>query len=105
MIRDRLVCRIANEKWQQRLLAEEKLTYEKPYKLLLSLEASEKVKDLSSSVSVPQVHQVHRPDSRQQSTQVTAAVKNKSTKPSRQCYHCGGGHMADKCSFDICTAG
>ena len=42
MMRDRLVCGIANEKWQQKLLAEEYLTYEKAYKLLLSLEAYEK---------------------------------------------------------------
>ena len=39
----------AAKKWQQKLLAEENLTYEKAYKLLLSLEASEKeVKDISS---------------------------------------------------------
>ena len=49
IIRDRLICGIANEKWQQKLLAEENLTYEKAYKLLLSLEASAKeVKDISS---------------------------------------------------------
>ena len=49
MMRDRLVCGIANEKWQQRLLAEDGLTYAKAYKLLLSLEASEKeVKDLNT---------------------------------------------------------
>ncbi len=40
------------------------------------------MKDFSNSVSVPQVHQVHLPASRQQSTQVTAAAKNKSNKPS-----------------------
>ena len=51
MMRDRLVCGVVNEKWQQRLLAEDNLTYEKPFKLLLSVEASEKeVKYLSSSV-------------------------------------------------------
>ncbi len=75
--------------------SQEKLTYEK---------ASEKeVKDLSNSVSVPQVHQAHRPASHQQSTQVTAAAKSKSgdksTKPSTEYYCCGGRHMAHKCSF------
>jgi len=50
MIRDRLVCGISNERWQQKLLAEKNLTYDKAYKLLLSLEASEKeVKDITSS--------------------------------------------------------
>ena len=42
MLRDRLVCGIANEKWQQRLLAEDSLSYNMAYKLLLSLEAAEK---------------------------------------------------------------
>ena len=59
MIRDRLVCGISNEKWQQRPLAEENLSYAKAIKLLLTLEASEKeVKDLSGSTRDPQVHQV-----------------------------------------------
>ena len=44
MVRDRLVCRITNEKWQQRLLAEDPMTYEKAHKLLLSLEAAEQGK-------------------------------------------------------------
>ncbi len=63
MMRDRFVCGIAKEKWQQKLLAEENLTYDKAYKLLLSLEASEKeLKDISSSGSnnATQVHQLHR---------------------------------------------
>ena len=48
ILRDRLVCRIANEKWQQRLLAEDGLSYDKAQKLLLSLEAAEKgIKDLA----------------------------------------------------------
>ena len=34
MLRDRLVCGIANEKWQHRLLSEEKLPYEKARKPL-----------------------------------------------------------------------
>lgn len=59
MIGDRLVCRIANEKWQQRLLTEDKLTYDKAFTLLLSLEASEKeAKDLTHSDTMS-IHQVH----------------------------------------------
>ncbi len=50
MLKDRLVCSIANDKWQQRLLAEEgDLTYDKTLKLLISLEAAEKeIKDLAA---------------------------------------------------------
>ena len=49
---------IANKKWEQRLLAEDKLTYDKAYKLLLSQEASKKeVKDLSKP-KTDQVQQI-----------------------------------------------
>ena len=50
ILRDRLVCCSANDKWQQRLLSEEgDLTYDKTLKLLIALEAAEKeVKDLAS---------------------------------------------------------
>ncbi len=65
-IRDRLVCGIANEKWQQRLLAEDSLMYNKAYKLLLGLKASEKqVKDLTTT-EMKSIHQL-RP-ARQSST-------------------------------------
>ena len=47
MLRDRLVCGIENDKWQQRLLAEEgDLPFDKALKLLLSLEAAERLKTL-----------------------------------------------------------
>ena len=42
MLPDRLICRTENEKWQQRLLAEDKLPYKKVQTLLLSLEAADK---------------------------------------------------------------
>ena len=83
MLRDRLVCGIANEKWQQRLLSEEKLPYEKARKLLLSLEAAEKeVKDLSVGEKV--VNQVH-------------ARQTRNLPPARNsreqsCHRCGGSH-------------
>lgn len=42
MLRDCLVCGIANAKWQQQLLSEDKLTYDKARSVLLSLEAAER---------------------------------------------------------------
>ena len=98
MIWDRLVCGIVNEKWQQRLLAEDKLTYDKAYKLLLSLEASEKqVKDLTRSEATC-VHQL-RP-SRQSSTPTPATKGKPPRKPipkdiAKPCYRCGGEHNSD----------
>ena len=47
MLRDRLVCGIAQERWQKRLLAEDGLSYDKAVKLLLSMEVAEQeIKDL-----------------------------------------------------------
>ena len=64
MIRDRLVCGIANDKWKQRLLAEDpkKLNFDKAYSLLLSLEASEKQVKVLTQPEATQVHQLRPPD-------------------------------------------
>ena len=72
MIRDRLVCGIANEKWQQCLLAEDDLSYDKATKLLLSFEAAEEMKDLVRDKSEkPEVHQVHMRQPPKKSSQGT----------------------------------
>ena len=56
MVRDHPVCGIANSKWQNRLLAEDPMTYEKAHKLLLSLEAAEKgTKDIAGEKTIHQV--------------------------------------------------
>lgn len=100
MIRDRLVCGIANAKWQQRLLAEEGLTYETAYKLLLSLEAAEKhVKDLHApSVEqlekVQKVHSSHATESIRQHRQT-----DHTERPVKPCYRCGKQHSPDVCRF------
>ena len=91
------MCGIVNEKWQ-RLLAEDKLTYDKAYKLLLSLEASEKqVKDLARSEATC-VHQLC--PSRQSSTPTPATKGKPPRKPipkdiAKPCYRCGGEHNSD----------
>ena len=53
MLWDHSVCRIANEKWQQRLLGEEELTYDQARKHLQSLKAVEKgLRDLARDKSI-----------------------------------------------------
>lgn len=95
------MCGIANEKWQ-RLLAEDKLTYDKAYKLLLSLEASEKqVKDLAHPEATC-VHQLH--PSRQSSTPTPATKRKPPCKPIPKdkallFYSCGGENNSDKYRF------
>ena len=74
MLRDRLVCGIGNERWQRRLLAEDKLDYKVAMKLVLALETAEsQVKDLQGTT---EVHQVRRSQHSQRSS----------------CYRCGGNH-------------
>ena len=99
MLRDRLVCGIANDKWQQRLLVEgNDLPYDKAIKLLLALEAAEKeVKDLSTGGD--------RATARPQPVQYIHGRRNSPKKqsigrtPTSPCYRCGGAHDQAKCRF------
>ena len=96
MLRDRLVCGIANDKWQQRLLAEGgDLPYDKAIKLLLALEAAEKeVKDLTGE---------DRATVKPQPVQYVRTRRNPPKKQSADrsspCYRCGGAHDQAKCRF------
>ena len=91
MLRDRLVCDIENQKWQQRLLSEDgDLTYEKAQKLPLALEAAEKeVKDLSEEKAVHQVctRTPKKPPSQEKKAEQSG------------CHRCGGSHDPAKCRF------
>lgn len=94
MLRDRLVCGIADERWQKRLLAEEDLTYDKAVKLLLSMEAAEsEVKDLTAHKTVNSVRRPGKPA-------FSKPPHNKAgDTPSTTCYRCGAGHKATDCSY------
>ena len=95
MLRDRLVCRVANVKWQQRLLSEEALTYDRTLKLLLAMEAAKKeARDISG---IKDVHNVHH--------KRLSPIYNSHLKPhpehqrSKSCSHCGGNHNQANCSL------
>ena len=95
MLRDRLVCGVAHVKWQQRLLSEEGLTYDKALKLLLAMESAEKeAKDLSGTATGAGevVHNVHhkRPPPGHYS-------QHRPQMPA--CYRCGGYHDPSQCLF------
>lgn len=97
MLRDRVVCGIADDRMQRRLLAEPELTFEKALKLALAMEtANRDVRDLqlktlegivSTTASQMSVHNV-------ESNQRGSGKGNPLT-----CYRCGGGHMARDCRF------
>ena len=98
MIRDRLVCGIGNEKWQQRLLAKDPLTYDKAQKLLLTLEAAEKgIKDIASDSAPkkPIYYQSGGRNSRRGRDRDT----ERRTQHQHQCKHCGAPHDPAKCRF------
>ena len=87
MLRDRLVCGIADERWQRRLLSEEDLTFKNALKISQALEAAERqVKDL---LGPAQVHQVRR-------TMDRRPARSSSEVP---CYRCGGPHPSPTCRF------
>ena len=93
MLRDRLVCGIADTQIQRRLLAESKLTLKKATELALGMEAA--VKNAQTLQSTPlraitQDESLHK---------VQSGQRKKVQKTSQAlCYRCGvTGHMAQAC--------
>ena len=99
MMRDGLVCGVAIE--VATMLAEDNLTYDKAFKLLLSMETSKKeAKNLSSNVNggslITQVHKLNR-HARQHSTMNPQVQRDdgtgsdKTAKNAKPSYRCEGG--------------
>ena len=89
MIRDRLVCGVRDEKIQQKLLCEKKLTLNSALKIAQAMESATKY-----SMSI-QKHQA--------TFQEGETVNKLYAQPKRdhqsQCYRCGSNHLPDKCPF------
>ncbi|XP_043916150.1 LOW QUALITY PROTEIN: uncharacterized protein K02A2.6-like [Protopterus annectens] len=97
MLRDRLVCGIADDRIQRRLLAEPELSFEKALKLAQAIETANKdIRDLqprtiegvgSRSATPLPVHKV--------------VMEHKQQGKSGQfsCYRCGGEHLSRNCRF------
>jgi hypothetical protein len=97
MLRDRLVCGIADDRMQRRLLAEPELTFEKALKVALAIEtANRDVRDLQLKIvegvgsNVSNQLLVHNVESNHK-------WQGKATPFT--CYRCGGEHMARDCRF------
>ena len=100
MLRDRLVCGIAEQRWQKRLLSEEGLTYDKAMKILLSLEsADQEVKDMHAAEPKLAVHHVRRQRGRHQGQR--SPHGQPSTRSAKfSCYRCGNSeHKPAECPF------
>ena len=91
MLRDRLVCGIADTRCQQRLLAEVELTFDKAFKLAQAMEVAErdskqlKPSEAASSLPIQKVeNQFH---------------SGKKVSKGKPCYRCGGMHDSRQCRF------
>ena len=103
MVRDRLVCGIANSSTQKRLLAEPELTLKKAQTLAQTIESAERnVKELQGQRQPPVSSTMHavtqrrgapkRPWTRTDSGKTAADTQS-------QCHRCGGKHSPHDCRF------
>ena len=84
MLRDRLVCSIADSCIQRALLAEKELTFDKIYEKALAMESTEKnTQDLTAPAPVQSV----------------GLSKPTAPKSTQGCHRCGEKHNASKCKF------
>ena len=108
MLRDRLVCGIADKRVQDRYLREAKLTYAEALEMALAAETvakdSEKLHaGCDDSVPSALVAVTHREET------VVQQIRTMRLRPSRrgsptahkepQCYRCGGKHDSTRCRF------
>ena len=93
-LRDRLICGINNERWQKRLLTEDKADYQKVLDVALSLEAVEKgVNDLQAGTG-----SVNNLQGRHQSG--AQLPKREGNRDAKACYRCGRtNHNPTECYF------
>ena len=93
-LRDRFVCGLANVHIQKKLLAEDKLTFDKAVAIAVAMETATKDaaelqdRKLSGAASQPVYNVQQKP-----------VGKSSGTVQRLSCYRCGGNHAADKCSF------
>ena len=94
MLRDRLVCGIADVTIQRRLLAEDELTLDKAVQLARALETADKDVSALQSPRAPPPAEVHSVNRQQKGPEFSP------------CYRCGGKHKQSDCRFkaSVCHA-
>ena len=88
MLRDRLVCGIRDVRVQRRLLAEPDLGFKKAFELAQAAEAADSDAKVLQKPGSTTVHAVQQ-----------QPAKNATKLPSKDCYRCGGKHLASACRF------
>ena len=92
MLRDRLVCGIADQRIQCRLLAEPDLTFAKAMELAHAAEAADR--NTRALDRGAQSIQIHRKAERSQEHACQGGRAGQ-----LHCYHCGGKHQQEQCNF------
>ena len=92
MLRDRLVCGIAHERIQQKLLSEgEGLTLEKAINIALSME--------SAIAQANEIQGVQQKSSSAEIQNLSTGARRNDRPSTQECYRCGGNHLPDLCQF------
>ena len=102
MLRDRLVCGIANPAVQKRLLTEPELTFTKAVTISQAVELVEKgSKEIQSMAKdLPKdIHKFSQVTNSKNSSQRHRDVVAKDRLPTGTCYRCGGKHSQSTCRF------
>ena len=95
MLRDRLVCGIRDCRFQQRLLAETDLTFQKALDISQAIEAAERnTRDLQAKQTPKPTLALYQPTRRLYSQGLP-----KSSDSQTKCYRCGSSHQARECPF------
>ena len=95
MLRDRLVCGIADQRIQCRLLAEPDLTFAKAMELAHAAEAAYRnTRALDREAQSIQIHKIGRKAERSQEHACQGGRAGQ-----LHCYRCGGKHQQEQCNF------
>ena len=98
MLRDRIVCGIADNHMQRRLLSESTLTYKKAVEMCTAMEsASRGLRELSLSDPVHRVSQ--NSGGRKYHSNKQSQSRNAYKPPRRPCFRCGSAHSSETCRF------
>ena len=97
MLRDCLVCGIADTRIQQQLLAKKNLTYKSALEIAQSMEtAAKSMQTLQGAAAASSEPAVYKVSHSKKTNQPTSG----NTKSNTQCYRCGqSGHVAQRCRF------
>lgn len=90
MLRDRFVCGVQDERIQQRLFAEQKLTFKQAYDIAIRLE---------SAVKQQQELKLPKPDLNKMCRTTNRAATTSTGQPEMTCYRCNEQHSAETCRF------